>query len=137
MSQDISIESTLKNQLDARKSNWAEKANDEVKEKYTAGINAVINSGIYKKAINIGDIAPNFKLANATGQAIELNQLLKNGPIILTWYRGGWCPYCNLTLKYLQNSLPKFKALGATLLALTPELPDKSLSTKEKHELDF
>ncbi len=53
------------------------------------------------------------------------------------WYRVGWCPYCNLTLRAMQEILPDFKKKGASLLALTPELPDKSLSTKEKNELEL
>jgi peroxiredoxin len=57
--------------------------------------------------------------------------------VILTWYRGGWCPYCNITLHYLQEYLPQFQAAGANLLALTPELPDSSLNTSEKHSLKF
>ena len=57
--------------------------------------------------------------------------------MVLTWYRGGWCPYCNLTLHQLQVELPEFEANGAHLIALTPELPDKSLSTSEKHNLKF
>ena len=56
---------------------------------------------------------------------------------MLTWYRGGWCPYCNLTLRALQQALPEIKAQGATLLTLTPEVPDESLSTAEKNELEF
>ena len=57
--------------------------------------------------------------------------------MVLTWYRGGWCPYCNLTLHALQQALPEIKNQGASLLALTPEVPDQSLSTSEKHDLEF
>lgn len=71
------------------------------------------------------------------GKCINFQSVLDHGPVILTWYRGGWCPYCNLTLQFLQNNLPEFKKYGANLLALTPELPDKSLSTSEKHGLQF
>lgn len=71
------------------------------------------------------------------GNTVELAQYLEKGPVILTWYRGGWCPYCNLTLRKLQEELPNFKAHGANLIALTPELPDNSISTTEKHSLEF
>jgi peroxiredoxin len=63
--------------------------------------------------------------------------IILKGPVVLTWYRGGWCPYCNMTLHYLQEQLPNIQLKGANLLALTPELPDKSMSTVEKHELQF
>ncbi|MEM6379626.1 MAG: peroxiredoxin-like family protein, partial [Bacteroidota bacterium] len=128
---------SLQSQLDAQKASWAKKASAERKQVYQEGIQAVINSGIYDQAKNLGDQAPNFTLQNANNQNVSLSDYLAKGPVVLTWYRGGWCPYCNLTLRQLQQELPAFKAAGAHLLALTPELPDKSLSTAEKHNLEF
>lgn len=127
----------LKAALDERKAGWAAKASDEIKRIYGEGIDDVANSGILSSAKQLGDTAPNFTLQNATGKAVSLSDYLQNGPVVLTWYRGGWCPYCNITLRHLQQSLPAFQAKGAQLLALTPELPDKSLSTQEKNELSF
>lgn len=129
--------SSLQSILDQRKSEWAAKAADKTKQVYDEGIDDVVQSGIIQQAKQIGDQAPDFTLSNAVGKSINLAEHLKEGPIVLTWYRGGWCPYCNLTLRYLQNALPAFKAEGASLIALTPELPDRSLSTAEKHELTF
>lgn len=128
---------TLKSELDEKKAEWAAKATDEKKKIYAEGIAAVENSGVLKTAKQVGDMAPDFELRNATGDMVKLSDYLKKGPVVLTWYRGGWCPYCNLTLHRLQEDLPKFKAAGATLIALTPELPDKSLTTKEKHNLQY
>ena len=104
---------------------------------YADGITSVVNSGILDKALNVGDKAPNFTLNNALNQPVSLYNTLENGPVVLTWYRGGWCPYCNITLHHLQEHLPEFKKAGATLLALTPELPDNSLNTSEKNNLEF
>ena len=101
------------------------------------GIKSVSDSGILNKALNVGDKAPDFTLKNALNQSVSLYNELKNGPVVLTWYRGGWCPYCNITLHYLQEKLPEFQKAGATLMALTPELPDNSLSTSEKNTLEF
>lgn len=128
---------TLQFKLDQRKINWEKTAPEEKKKIYAEGLDAVRNSGILEKAKNNGDQAPDFTLMNAIGDSVNLKEILDKGPVVLTWYRGGWCPYCNLTLHRLQAELPNFKAEGATLLALSPELPDKSLSTKEKHQLDF
>ena len=89
------------------------------------------------KALKVGDKAPQFTLKNALGKKVKLSTLLKNGNVVLTWYRGGWCPYCNRALQGWQEALPEIKAQGATFIALTPELPDYSLSTKEKHQLTF
>lgn len=128
---------SLQAQLDARKAAWAEKASDHVKRAYTEGIDAVVEAGVESQAKQVGEQAPDFSLSNATGQKIRLSDYLAKGPVVLTWYRGGWCPYCNITLRQLQLELPNFQAKGASLIALTPELPDKSLSTQEKHALEF
>lgn len=128
---------SLKSQLDAKKEAFELKADDTKKKLYKEGLESVKESGILAKALNVGDIAPNFKLNNALGKEVELYDYLEKGKVVLTWYRGGWCPYCNLTLHQLQQELPNFKANGANLLALTPELPDKSLSTSDKHNLEF
>lgn len=128
---------TLQSLLDARKADWTANASDELKRIYADGIQAVADSGLLTTAKQVGELAPDFSLQNAAGAQIKLADYLAKGPVILTWYRGGWCPYCNMTLRYLQQSLADFHATGAQLLALTPELPDKSLSTKEKNELQF
>lgn len=130
-------DNNLKEKLDARKEAFAEKADANTKKVYGEGIADIENSDILSNAKQLGEIAPNFNLVNALGKTISLKNYLKQGPVVLTWYRGGWCPYCNLTLQALQNELPNFQAAGANLIALTPELPDKSLSTKEKHDLKF
>ncbi|MCL4160887.1 UNVERIFIED_CONTAM: hypothetical protein GTU68_067019 [Idotea baltica] len=129
--------SSLKSKLDEKKNNFEIKASDYKKKIYADGIQDVAESGILKSAINVGDVAPNFTLLNASGNKVTLYEELKNGSVILTWYRGGWCPYCNMTLHALQEELPNFKAKGASLIALTPELPDNSLSTSEKNDLEF
>ncbi|TYB74558.1 AhpC/TSA family protein [Bizionia gelidisalsuginis] len=128
---------SLKSKLDEKKENFELKADDNKKRAYKEGQESVEKSGIVSSAKQVGEKAPNFTLNNALGQPVELNNYLKKGNVVLTWYRGGWCPYCNITLHELQQELPNFKANGATLIALTPELPDKSISTAEKHDLEF
>ncbi len=128
---------SLQDSLNARKAAWEVKASDEKKKLYAEGIADVANSGLLQNAKQVGNQAPEFTLQNALGENVSLADYLKKGPVVLTWYRGGWCPYCNITLHRLQEELPNFQAAGANLLALTPEVPDKSLSTKEKHDLQF
>ena len=130
-------EETLQQQLESRKAEFATKAPQEVQTAYAAGIQAVSDSGILSAAKKAGDKAPDFTLQDAKGQSVALHELLKNGPVVLTWYRGGWCPYCNLSLRAMQKVLPELQEGGAQLVALTPELPDKTLSTAEKNELQF
>jgi peroxiredoxin len=55
----------------------------------------------------------------------------------ITFYRGGWCPYCNLALRSFQKNLAAIQAAGVTLVAISPEVPDAALTTAEKHELAF
>jgi len=76
-------------------------------------------------------------LGNAKGERVDVGALLKKGPVIVTFYRGGWCPYCNIELKAFQDVLPQITAAGASLVAISPEKPDDSLSTAEKNALTF
>jgi peroxiredoxin len=88
-------------------------------------------------AIKVGDTLPPFNLTNAVGQEVSSASLLSKGPLLITFYRGEWCPYCNLALRSLQSQLPAFQSKGVTLVAISPELPNTSLTTKEKHDLQF
>ncbi len=123
--------------LDQRKTNFNKSADQKTKDIYKDGLEAVRGSNVIESAKKVGDHAPDFKLQNAVGKEVSLSDFLKKGPVVLVWYRGGWCPYCNINLNYLQEELPNIKAQGANLLALSPELPDEALSTSEKHHLQF
>ena len=112
-------------------------ASDDLKATYEKYLAAVVKTDIVAKAIAVDSEAPEFTLRNATGVEISLSSLLEDGPVVLTWYRGGWCPYCNATLRAYQEALDEITAAGGQLVALTPEIPDKSLSTREKNELKF
>ena len=94
-------------------------------------------SGLVENAVHEGQAAPDFTLPDATGQAVSLSALLNQGPVVLVFYRGEWCPYCNLTLRAYQKALPQIQQLGATLIAVSPQTPDNSLTTVEKKELTF
>ncbi len=130
-------ETTLGSILNEKKQRFLEKADSAKVADYDAGLMAVEESGILSSALNVGDKAPDFELNDQNGEAVKLSDMLEDGPVILTWYRGGWCPYCNITLSFLQAKLADFELAGAQLVALTPELPDSSMSTSEKNELEF
>lgn len=123
--------------MEEKKANFEVKADEHKKSAYAEGLASVEKSGIVSSSKQVGDIAPDFVLKNALGKEVSLKEYLAKGWVVLTWYRGGWCPYCNLTLNQLQQELPNFNLNGANLIALTPELPDKSISTAEKHDLKF
>ncbi len=88
-------------------------------------------------ALNSGDKAPDFELPNTLGETIKLSDRLKQNKVIIIWYRGSWCPYCNLALRAYQQQLEAYKTAGAELIAISPEQPDNSISLSEKHKLKF
>ena len=90
-----------------------------------------------ENALAAGEMVPDFTLPNVTGDPVTLSDMLNKGPVVLNFYRGGWCPFCNLELQALQARLPEIKALGATLVGISPETPDNSLTAIEKHQLEF
>ena len=95
------------------------------------------SSGLVEASLNVGEIAPDFALPVAAGAMISLSSLLIKGPVVLAFYRGGWCPYCSTELRALQAKLPEITAAGATLVAISPQTPDNSISTAEKFQLAF
>ncbi|MET7798687.1 peroxiredoxin-like family protein [Streptomyces decoyicus] len=94
-------------------------------------------SGQAARARQTGDTAPRFSLPTATGATVTLDALLSAGPVVLTFYRGAWCPYCNLALRALQQQHADITARGAQLVAISPQIPDESLTLTEKHALAF
>lgn len=92
---------------------------------------------IEKGALKVGDRLPDFVLQNSIGEKINSYDLLSKGPLVISFYRGGWCPYCNLELRAYQEILPEIKNLGAQLVGISPELPDNSISLTEKYSLKF
>jgi peroxiredoxin len=95
------------------------------------------NNAAASHALQPGAIAPDFILPNVDGRSVRLYSELERGPVVLVFYRGGWCPFCNIHLRGFQKSLAEFKAVGAQVMAISPQLPDQSLSTQEKDELAF
>ena len=93
--------------------------------------------GIDDRSLKTGDQAPDFELPNHLGETRRLSGLLQHSVVVLNFYRGGWCPYCNMELNALQRVLPDINAAAATLVAVSPETPDKALDTQARHALQF
>ncbi len=104
---------------------------------YTKAAESLASTDILETALREGDQAPMFELPDAFGKVVRLADLLETGPVIVSFYRGSWCPFCNLELRALQRELEAAKAAGATLVAISPNQPDESLGLIEKHELTF
>ncbi|WP_196888754.1 peroxiredoxin-like family protein [Aureivirga sp. CE67] len=98
--------------------------------------NKLIQEQLSKNAFQVGDILPNFNLIDIHNKEVSLNDF-SDDFLVISFYRGGWCPYCNLELKALQNIVPQLKELNTSLIAITPETPDYSSETYQKNNLDF
>jgi len=94
-------------------------------------------TGVQERALRVGDRAPNVTLPDALGRPVRLADLWARGPLVVSFYRGGWCPYCTSELRAWQQRLGELDALGATLVAISPQTPDNSLTTAQKNALAF
>lgn len=88
-------------------------------------------------ALKTGADIPSFALKDANGVEVKSSDLMKKGNLVVVFYRGAWCPFCNTYLRTLQKSLPEIKQAGGVLVAISAENPDNSLSTTKKNELEF
>jgi peroxiredoxin len=97
----------------------------------------LIASGQATRALKAGDRAPAFTLRDPNGAAVSSADLLAKGPLVITFYRGVWCPYCNMELQALQETLSQIEALGASLVAISPQNPVNSRKSVRQNELAF
>lgn len=94
-------------------------------------------TGIAARAKHAGDLAPDVTLPDAFGNRVRLSDVWRKGPLVIVFYRGGWCSYCNLQLRAWQREAGELARLGASLVAISPQTPDNSMSTAEVNELAF
>ncbi|KAF2639598.1 redoxin domain-containing protein [Massarina eburnea CBS 473.64] len=129
---------TLAPQLQEIYNNFAANVPAEVKNTVdTARLDASTKFANTDGVIKVGAAFPAFTLPSATGENVSSSELLNKGALLITFYRGNWCPFCNLALRAFQQKLEDIHAKGVEFVAISPELPDSSLSTKEKNELKF
>nr|WP_236649145.1 peroxiredoxin-like family protein [Rhodopirellula sp. SM50] len=129
--------STLSSQLQETAANASKRYPAEVLQTFQAGIESVRATGIEKSAKQVGDKAADATLKGWDAQPVTLSEVWGKDPVILMWYRGGWCPYCNLQLRAMQKQLAAIEGAGAKLVVLTPELPENAKETAEANELDM
>jgi peroxiredoxin len=110
---------------------------EETLSAYDRDAEALGAGDLFDHAAGVGDRAPAFRLPDARGVEVALEDLLEDGPVVLVFYRGAWCPYCNLQLAAFQRALADIRATGATLVAVSPQTPDQSLTLAEQKELEF
>lgn len=110
---------------------------EDQQQTVSAAFRDLLSSSITANAKKAGDTAAAFELDNVRGGKLSLSDALTDGPVVLSFYRGSWCPFCNLELNAVQQRLADIEACGARLIAVSPELPDSSLSHAQKLGLGF
>jgi len=115
----------------------AERVPAEVLQTMAGATQQLVDLGIADRSLKTGDRVPDFTLPNHLGEQRRMSELLAQSVVVLNFYRGGWCPYCNMELHALQQALPDIAATGANLVAISPELPDKATDTQARHALEF
>jgi SanA protein len=128
---------TLQEQLENYLDKWRKDNTQERNHIFEEAINNIGRSGILESALNIGDTIPDFELVDSFSSRINLSFLLEQGPVVIIWFRGGWCPYSSLQLQDWQESLTQLYKLRASLIAISPEKPTISLNTVEENHLGY
>jgi peroxiredoxin len=133
---------SLQEKLDAFKANFESggppyHAPAEVHEPMRRATAELIASGITRGVLKVGQKAPAFALQDSNSIPVSSAELLEKGPLVLTFYRGLWCPYCNLDLQALQEALPAIEERGATLVAVSPQTAANSRRAIRDHKLEF
>jgi peroxiredoxin len=131
------MSSSLQTELNAFQVAWKQRAGVDVAATIAADNEALLRSGLVARALQAGAKFPDLRLANARGGQTRIYDVIARGPLVVTFYRGGWCPYCNLELRAYQGALGDIRALDAEVIAISPEAPDHTLSTAEKNDLTF
>ena len=94
-------------------------------------------SGASERALKVGARAPGFELQDSQGEPVSSEKLLAQGPLIVSFYRGVWCPYCNMELKALERTLDQYKAAGANLVAISPQTRSNSRKSVTTNNVTF
>ena len=132
----------LQDRLDAFRADFiagklARKPTKEVIATMQRGTAELIESGQAQRAKKAGDIAPEFTLKDPEGNPVASRDLLAKGPLVISFYRGVWCPYCNFELQALQEALGEINARGASLIAISPQIAANSRKSQRDNKLEF
>ncbi len=110
---------------------------EEAMKTMMAATEKLVKSGIAKGAKKTGDMAPVFSLLNTNGEEVSSERLLGDGPLVIDFYRGTWCPYCSLELIAFEGSYERIRELGASLVAISPNRREKTVEAAEKNSFSF
>jgi len=130
-------QSALANEIETFQNNFIPTIPEETLNLLMSELHTLVAKGLAEQAIKVGDKFPDFDLPDANNTTVSLSTLLGNGPLVISFYRGAWCPYCNLEINALQNRLADIEASGAKLVAISPQTPDKSSDQISASKLTF
>jgi len=128
---------SLRQQIDDMKEGMMAQIPEPVLAMMSDATVSLAQSGMVEQALKAGDVMPDFDLPALDGGHIRLSELLKDNPVVISFYRGGWCPYCNLEMQALQRALPDIEQAGGKLIAIAPELPEHAGEMRDKGNLSF
>lgn len=127
----------LQDELDAFKEQFKTMAPEGAFEAFGRSTQQLIDSGQAERSLKAGDTVPDFVLTDSDGNSVALQDLLTKGPAVLTFYRGVWCPYCNIELKALEAAHDDIRVRGATLTAISMQGPADSRKSQKDNALSF
>ncbi len=128
---------SLQEKLDSFRDAFQKRQPPEVVETMRQATADLVASGQAGRALKVGDAAPAFSLPDEDGQLVSLQELLAKGTLVLTFYRGTWCPYCNTDLQALQAEMPAIEAAGGTMAAISPQTAVNSRKALRDNRLAF
>lgn len=139
MTTEVNNDLSLEEQISAFRQQMAGKAlpNPTAAALRAQNLERLIQSKAAEKSVQSGEPAPDFSLPDVDGSTVNLRTLLQHGPVVVTFYRGDWCPFCNLALRAYEHILPQIKAFGGSLVAISPQTPDYSILTAQHKELTY
>jgi peroxiredoxin len=127
----------LQDKLDALKAEDLVKTPPKVTLVRQRAVEALAASGLAEWSAHAGEQAPAFRLCDGHDRAFSSREALRRGPVVLVFYRGGWCPYCNIDLRAIESASHDIRSLGASLVVVSQQTPDNSLETQRRNELSF
>ena len=127
----------LKNKTEALYQEYVKNLPEDTMKTINEATDRLIETKIGQTCLQVGDKIPDFTLPDAYGNSVNISSVLKEKVVILSFYRGGWCTFCNLELKALQEKYSEIKSEGAELVAITPQKPDGTRETLEELELNY
>jgi peroxiredoxin len=128
---------TLAKELEAFRASLIGRVSRDLAASFKRAEAELLDAGAGHGAPREGDTAQDFTLSDQNGSAVRLYALLEQGPVVAVFYRGGWCPFCTISLRAVQRVLPQLRARGAQVIGISPELPIHARATAERNGLHF